>query len=159
MSKRWIVEPGNECNPTETNPMAMQNVVLTFVIIGMAFVVSLIILIIELLVSCCTSRYLLQYILRFVCSFYIRLDAIVRFITITTIFIFKPKRQTCRFQKGTKKIGQQNHKWSSSSIKCVSSGVPILQSIYKQKGIDWSIWSIIWKTKTISISSGIRRGV
>ena len=70
MSKRWIVEPGNECNPTETNPMAMQNVVLTFVIIGMAFVVSLIILIIELLVSCCTSRYLLQYILRFICSSY-----------------------------------------------------------------------------------------
>ena len=70
MSKRWIVEPGNECNPTETNPMAMQNVVLTFVIIGMAFVVSLIILVIELLVSCCASRYLLRCILGFICSFY-----------------------------------------------------------------------------------------
>ena len=56
MSKKWIVEPGNDCHPTETNPLAMQNVVLTFVIIAVAFVVSLFILVIELLVSCCFSR-------------------------------------------------------------------------------------------------------
>ena len=42
-------------------------------------------------------EYFLQYILRFICSF------IVRFITIMTIFISKQKRQTRRFQKGTKK--------------------------------------------------------
>ena len=155
MSKRWIVEPGNECNPTEPNPMAMQNVVLTFVIIGMAFVVSLIILIIELLVSCCTSRYLTIHI-----TIYMFIPWEIsstprcyrKIYNNNHYFHFKPKRQTCRFQKGTKKIRQQNHKWSSSSIKCVSSRVPILQSIYKQKGIDWSIWSIIWQTKTISIS-------
>ena len=56
MSKKWIVEPGNDCLPTETNPMAMQNVVLTFAIIAGAIVVSLVILVIELLFSCCFSR-------------------------------------------------------------------------------------------------------
>ena len=56
MSKKWIIEPGNDCHPTETNPLAMQNVVLTFVIIAIAMVVSLFILVIELLVSCCFSR-------------------------------------------------------------------------------------------------------
>ena len=56
MSKKWIVEPGNDCHPTETNPLAMQNVVLTFVIIAVAMLVSLFILVIELLVSCCFSR-------------------------------------------------------------------------------------------------------
>ena len=61
MSKKWIVEPGNDCQPTETNPMAMQNVVLTFAIIAVAFVVSLFILVIELLVSCCFSRYISFY--------------------------------------------------------------------------------------------------
>ena len=55
MSKKWIVD-APDCHPTETNPLAMQNVVLTFVIIGLAFVLSLIILVVELLVSCCTSR-------------------------------------------------------------------------------------------------------
>ena len=56
MSKKWIIEPGNDCQPTETNPMAMQNVVLTFVVIGSAFVLSLIILMFELLVSCCSNK-------------------------------------------------------------------------------------------------------
>ena len=102
MSKRWIVEPGNECNPTETNPMAMQNVVLTFVIIGMAFVVSLIILIIELLVSCCTSRYLTIHITIYM--FIVRLDAIVRFITIITIFISSQKDKLADFKKEQRKL-------------------------------------------------------
>ena len=60
MSKKWIIEPGNDCHPTETNPMAMQNVVLTFVVIGSAFVLSLIILIFELLISCCSNKYALN---------------------------------------------------------------------------------------------------
>ena len=56
MSQKWLVDPGTHCDPTETTPLAMQNVCLTFAIIGAAFVLSLMILAVELIISCCSER-------------------------------------------------------------------------------------------------------
>ena len=49
MYKKWTIEQGTDCHPRETHPLAMQNVFLIFIFIGLALVVSLVILVFELL--------------------------------------------------------------------------------------------------------------
>ena len=49
MYHKWIDQTDNDCHPPDTHPLAMQNVFLTFVIITMALVLSLIILVFELI--------------------------------------------------------------------------------------------------------------